>query len=344
MHYYKRNLGDYAKKAGRLSMLQHGAYTLLLDACYDRERFPTEAEAIEWTWASTSEEEQAVKFVLSRFFDPQDDKTFVQPRVYEELQVYKIGEIQNRLIALSREGKKQQREDFAKECDQLRAEIKNDPLRKTHEAWTSVVDALIKKHEAPPNHKPITTNHKPITNNKNIPSTSAEGAADENQGDSDPPKKPKSSKYKFESDHFQLAIELSNPVKQQFPKMDIKLEEWADAVRKLITIDGYTREQIYHLWRWRTDHVGNNGFTWSQNCRTPMKLRQKKDGLSYFEIMKNQMLQEKNHATNQSPGTSATGRKPSLIERVEANVKQRQQDRAARKIRDVDGEIVAETD
>ena len=60
MHYYKRNLGDYAKKAGRLSMIEHGAYTLLLDACYDRERFPTLEEAIEWTWARTPEEVAAV--------------------------------------------------------------------------------------------------------------------------------------------------------------------------------------------------------------------------------------------------------------------------------------------
>jgi len=29
MHYFKRNIGDYHKKAGRLSMLEHGAYTLL---------------------------------------------------------------------------------------------------------------------------------------------------------------------------------------------------------------------------------------------------------------------------------------------------------------------------
>lgn len=68
MHYYKRNIGDYAKKAGRLSMLQHGAYTMLLDACYDMEAFPTKEEAIEWTWASTPEEVAAVEFVLSRFF------------------------------------------------------------------------------------------------------------------------------------------------------------------------------------------------------------------------------------------------------------------------------------
>ena len=39
MHYFKFNIGDYHKKAGRLSMLQHGAYTLLIHACYDREKF-----------------------------------------------------------------------------------------------------------------------------------------------------------------------------------------------------------------------------------------------------------------------------------------------------------------
>lgn len=162
MHYYTRNLGDYAKKAGRLSMLQHGAYTLLLDACYDRERFPTESEAIEWTWASTPEEEQAVKFVLARFFDKQQDGTYVQSRVKEELALFKIGGIQNRLIAISREARKQKRDDLAKACDQLRDEIKNAPLSKTHEAWTGVIDALIKTHEAPPNQEPITNNQEPI--------------------------------------------------------------------------------------------------------------------------------------------------------------------------------------
>jgi len=55
MHYYKRNLGDYAKKAGRLTMLQHGAYTLLIDSCYDREVFPTLEQALEWTWHGSVE-------------------------------------------------------------------------------------------------------------------------------------------------------------------------------------------------------------------------------------------------------------------------------------------------
>lgn len=88
MHYYKRNLGDYAKKAGRLSMLQHGAYNLLIDACYDREQFPTRDEAIDWAWASSPDEIAAVEFVLSRFFDLQDDGRYVQKRIEEELAAY----------------------------------------------------------------------------------------------------------------------------------------------------------------------------------------------------------------------------------------------------------------
>ena len=45
MNYYKRHLGDYAKKAGHLSTWEHGAYTLILDAYYDRELAPTLEEA-----------------------------------------------------------------------------------------------------------------------------------------------------------------------------------------------------------------------------------------------------------------------------------------------------------
>jgi uncharacterized protein YdaU (DUF1376 family) len=87
MHYYKRNLGDYAKKAGRLSMLQHGAYNLLIDACYDREDFPTLEQAFDWAWASTPEEKESVEFVLSKFFVLENDK-YIQKRIAEELDEY----------------------------------------------------------------------------------------------------------------------------------------------------------------------------------------------------------------------------------------------------------------
>jgi len=89
VHYYKRNIGDYSKKAGRLSLLQHGVYTLLLDACYDRERFPTRDEAIDWVWAGTPEEIQAVDFVLSKFF-VLGDGVYRQNRVAEEIEEYRI--------------------------------------------------------------------------------------------------------------------------------------------------------------------------------------------------------------------------------------------------------------
>lgn len=135
MHYYKRNIGDYAKKAGRLSMLEHGAYTLLLDACYDRERFPTLDEAIEWTWARTDAEIEAVKFVLARFFTLEDGR-YVQARIAEEVCKYHGTASTNARIAAEREAKRKQ-------------------------AARSVHEASPEEHEAPPNQEPLTKNQEP---------------------------------------------------------------------------------------------------------------------------------------------------------------------------------------
>lgn len=96
MHYYKRNIGDYSKKAARLSILQHGIYNLLIDACYDREKFPTREEAIDWIWASSKEEIEGVDFILKKFFERQEDGTFVQRRIAEELEKYKNRCLTNR--------------------------------------------------------------------------------------------------------------------------------------------------------------------------------------------------------------------------------------------------------
>ncbi|MFW1952193.1 YdaU family protein [Acinetobacter beijerinckii] len=89
MHYYERNIGDYHRKAGRLNILQHGVYTLLIDACYDREKFPTLDEAIDWVWAMTDEEIEAVKFVLRKFFTCGEDGVYTQNRIQEDLNKYK---------------------------------------------------------------------------------------------------------------------------------------------------------------------------------------------------------------------------------------------------------------
>jgi uncharacterized protein YdaU (DUF1376 family) len=134
MHYYKRNIGDYAKKAGRLTMLQHGAYTLLIDACYDREVFPTLEQALEWTWASSEAEVEAVKFVLSRFFSLDKEGQFVQHRVLEELLIYHTNADTNKRIAIEREAKR-------REKNTNRVQIVDEP---------------------PPNHKPLTINQEPV--------------------------------------------------------------------------------------------------------------------------------------------------------------------------------------
>lgn len=102
MHYYKRNIGDYHKKAGRLSMLEHGAYTLLIDACYDRERFPTMEEAKDWIWARTADEISAVEFILSKFFQLEAG-VYVQQRISDEIDAYKGNCSKNKEIALLRE-------------------------------------------------------------------------------------------------------------------------------------------------------------------------------------------------------------------------------------------------
>lgn len=133
MHYFKRNIGDYHKKAGRLSMLEHGAYTLLMDACYDREKFPTLEQALDWCWARSGDEIAAVTFVLEKFFYF-DGQQYMQQRIADEIDRYHQNAKTNKQIALDREAAK-------------RAERE----RNVHEACTD-------EH--------LTTNQEPLTTNQ----------------------------------------------------------------------------------------------------------------------------------------------------------------------------------
>lgn len=141
MHYFKRNIGDYHRKAGRLSMLEHGAYTLLMDACYDREKFPTKEQAIDWCFARTEEEVKAVEYVLTKFFTVNEDGEYIQDRILAELLKYQENSEKNKQIALDREEKRRLKRKGA--C---------------HEASTDRAPAV---HGIAPNHKPLTNNHKP---------------------------------------------------------------------------------------------------------------------------------------------------------------------------------------
>ena len=153
MHYYKRNIGDYHKKAGRLSMLQHGAYTLLMDSIYDREEFPTRDDAIDWVWASSADEIEAVEFVLSKFFDLDGD-VYVQNRMSQEIQEY-TGVCRSNSINGKKGGRPKGSKNKPKESEPVN--------KKTHsvnlESELNPIESELK-----PNHKPLTTNQEPKKN------------------------------------------------------------------------------------------------------------------------------------------------------------------------------------
>lgn len=68
MNYYERHLGDYAKDTAHLSMLEHGAYTLLLDRYYATEEGIPKDQAHRVARARSKEERAAVDAVLAEFF------------------------------------------------------------------------------------------------------------------------------------------------------------------------------------------------------------------------------------------------------------------------------------
>ena len=155
MHYYKRNLGDYAKKAGRLTMLQHGAYNLLIDACYDREEFPTFDEAIDWVWASTNEEVESVKFVLAKFFTIDSGGIYIQKRVQEEIEEFHLF-CGRQAVKGKKGGRPRKPGGLNKKPSGLSGKASGNPEESRCKAGESLTT----------NQEPLTTNHKPITNNQ----------------------------------------------------------------------------------------------------------------------------------------------------------------------------------
>lgn len=85
MNYYERHIGDYAKDAGHLSMLEHGAYTLLLDRYYSTEQPIPVDQVYRIARARTEEECAAVDTVLREFFKP-SEKGWVNGRGDEEIE------------------------------------------------------------------------------------------------------------------------------------------------------------------------------------------------------------------------------------------------------------------
>ena len=171
MHYYEKKIGDYHRKAGRLNILQHGVYNLLMDACYDREAFPTEAQAIDWVWAETDEEIAAVKFVLKKFFVMNEEGIYIQNHIQEDLIAYKTyiakqaenGKqggrpkgSKNKAKTGNDSGESQQGEQLTEQTQENPTESEiNPPLNQENPT------------ESQKKPKPITINQEPLTKNHN---------------------------------------------------------------------------------------------------------------------------------------------------------------------------------
>lgn len=153
MHYFKIHIGDYSKKTGHLSPLEHGIYMLILHSYYDREEAPTLIEATRWARARTAEEKEAVLGVLDEFFTVNDSGRYIQNRVEEELDSYRAKAETNRVIAVAREEKKRTRKE-------------QDRAPQEHGSCTI----------GQPNHKPLTTNQEPIQKVKTTVPPSGETA------------------------------------------------------------------------------------------------------------------------------------------------------------------------
>lgn len=92
MNFYKRYMADYAKKTARLTLAQHGAYTLLLDELYGTERpLPQSYDELNRICrAMIKAEQEAVKFVADQYFPVCSDGLRHNNRATEELARHKV--------------------------------------------------------------------------------------------------------------------------------------------------------------------------------------------------------------------------------------------------------------
>lgn len=88
LNFYKRYPADYGRKTARLTLAQHGAYTLLLDELYTTEAgLPAESDELyRICRAMNKAEQEAVRFVADRFFPIGGDGLRHNDRASEELE------------------------------------------------------------------------------------------------------------------------------------------------------------------------------------------------------------------------------------------------------------------
>lgn len=153
MHYYTRHLGDYTMSTAHLSMMEHGAYTLLLDQHYATEKpLPADMAILcRILRASGKAETAAIQAVLEQFWTL-TETGWVQKRAQEEMLRYAERAVINKATGL-RGGRPKK---TMQETERITESVT--------ESKTESVSKSLTEHE--PNRNPI-----PITNTNIKPNT-----------------------------------------------------------------------------------------------------------------------------------------------------------------------------
>lgn len=108
MNFYKHYIGDYARDTKGLSIVEHGAYLLLLQHVYATEnRLPDDrAQLYRIAGAITTPERRAVDKVADLFFPVNGDGRRHNKRAEEEIEKHRAQAQANRIVAEQREAKR----------------------------------------------------------------------------------------------------------------------------------------------------------------------------------------------------------------------------------------------
>ena len=110
MNFYKHYIGDYQRDTGHLSLAEHGAYRLMLDAFYATGKpLPADKKALyRLLRAATAVERKAIDFVSAQFWEITSNGLINARAALEIEKAAKQAEI-NRQIAIEREKRKRQK-------------------------------------------------------------------------------------------------------------------------------------------------------------------------------------------------------------------------------------------
>jgi uncharacterized protein YdaU (DUF1376 family) len=164
LNYYRRYVGDYLRDTARLSMLEHGAYNLLLDHYYAEELpIPLDmGEVYTMVRAMTPVDRKAVDKVLAKYFSRQADG-FHNARADKE-------------IATSKQARTNGKGHTGKATGGTTGKVTEDVTGQPTEKQTEKPTVLATTEEGGSGHPP-TTNHQPPASTHQPPSKNGSAAA-----------------------------------------------------------------------------------------------------------------------------------------------------------------------